>query len=112
MAPCGFNTDIEYYDEKTGKYISYECREPEENVLDNGLCIFHDGNYLKDSKNKEANEENIRKKLSEKLAESGPLICIGYHLSSIPFKETHVDRSINFSGAQFNEEADFSKSLH
>ena len=61
MARCGFKTDIEYRDEKTREYIPYVCPEPEENILDSGLCIFHDEKYLKDSKNKEANEQNMKK---------------------------------------------------
>ena len=45
MAHCGFKTDIGYGDEKTGKYIPYVCPEPEENILDSGLCIFHSNNF-------------------------------------------------------------------
>ncbi|MFH7813463.1 hypothetical protein ACH0C8_16275, partial [Acetobacter lovaniensis] len=80
MARCGFKTDIEYRDENTGEYVQYVCLEPEKNILDSGLCIFHHENYLEDSKNKEANEQKLKRKLSEKLAKPGPLICIGYHI--------------------------------
>jgi hypothetical protein len=115
---CGFKTDIKYYDENTGEYIPYVCPEPEENVLDSGLCIFHDENYLKDSRNKEANKQKLKRKLSEKLVKPEPLICIGYHLPDIEFK--HFDnlvlflgavfvRPINFSGAKFREKCRFYK---
>ena len=56
MARCGFKTDIKYRDEKTGEYIPYECNEPEENILDSGLCIFHDP----DPKIKEAYKQKYR----------------------------------------------------
>ena len=119
MARCGFKTDIKYLDEKTGEYIPYICLEPEQNILDSGLCIFHDENYLKDSKNRKANEQKLKRKLYEKLAESEPLICIGYHLTDFTFEGLHFDKSVNFSRSsilwvglislksQFTKEADF-----
>ena len=50
--------------------FSNVCREPEENILDSGLCIFHSGEYLKDPKNIEANKQNIKAKLTEKIEKS------------------------------------------
>lgn len=109
MARCGFKTDFTYRDEKTGEYIPYECNEPKENILDSGLCIFHDENYLKELKNKEANEQNLRTKLSEKLGKSKPLICIGYHIPDISFEQIHFEKSVNFAGAIFMGLTNFSK---
>jgi hypothetical protein len=85
VAHCRFKTDIDYRDEKTGEDVRYACPEPEENILDSGLCIFHDDNYLKDSKDKEATDQNLNRKLSEKLAKPEPAICIGYHLPALSF---------------------------
>ena len=103
MARCGFKTDIIYRDEKTGEYIKYECDEPNENILDSGLCKFHDENYFKDSKN----EQKLKRILSKKLTEPEPLICIGYHLPNLLFANLHFDKSVNFSGAHFTEKAQF-----
>ena len=111
MARCGFKTDIEYHDEKTGEDVQYVCDEPEENILDSGLCIFHDENYLKDSIKKEANEQNIKRRLSEKLAKSEPLICIGYHLPEFSFEELHFDKSADFTHAVFMGLTNFSKAI-
>jgi hypothetical protein len=87
VARCGFKTDNLYYDEKTRKFIQYRCLELEENILDSGLCIFHDKNYIKDPENKEAHEQNIKKKLTEKIEKSEPLICIGFHIPDFSFEE-------------------------
>lgn len=108
MARCGFKTDIKYYDETTG-YVLYSCPEPEENILPSGLCIFHDENYLKESKHKKANEQNLKREFSKKLDEAGPLICIGYHLPDFSFAQRHFAKSVNFSGATFMGLTDFSK---
>jgi uncharacterized protein YjbI with pentapeptide repeats len=105
VARCRFETDIRYYDYRTGKYIPYLCTEPEEN--NTGLCVFHDENYLKDLQNREANEQNLRRKLSIKLAGSESLICIGYHLPDLSFEELQFDKSVNFSGAEFTGSANF-----
>lgn len=109
MARCQFKVDIKYRDERTGKYIAYVCDEPAENILDSGLCIFHDENYLKDLKNKEANEQNVKNKLTEKIKKSESLICIGYHLPDLSFEQLHFDKSVNFSEAVFTGPVNFSK---
>ena len=67
------------------------------NILDSGLCIFHDENYLKDPINKEVNQRNLIRELSEKLTESGPLIWIGYHLPYFSFTNFHFEKSVDFS---------------
>ena len=110
MARCGFKTNVLYRDEKTREYISeYVCPEPEENILDSGLCIFHSEQYLKDPKNKEANKLNIKRKLAEKIQKPEPLICIGYYLSDISFSGMHFDKSVNFSKTVFVGRSDFSE---
>ena len=107
MANCRFKTDIIHRDENTGGYVQYVCREPEENILDSGLCIFHSGEYLKDPKNIEANKQNIKAKLTEKIEKSEPLICIGYHLPEFSFKRLHFDKSVDFSDSVFAGVANF-----
>jgi uncharacterized protein YjbI with pentapeptide repeats len=104
---CGFKIDIDDFDESAAEYFEYVCPE-EKNILDSGLCIFHDENYLKDSESKEANEQNLKIKLSEKLAEPGPLIGIGYHLPDLSFEEKYFDKTVNFSEAKFMGLANFS----
>lgn len=100
MTHCGFKTDIRYRDDNTGQYIPYVCAEPEENI-ESELCLIHDENYLKDPKNRKATEQNLKRKLSEKLAKAEPLICIGYRLPSFSFAEIHFDKSVDFRGAVF-----------
>ena len=119
VAHCGFKTDIKCYDEITGEYVPYICPETEENILDSGLCIFHNENYLKDSENKEAHGQNIKEKLKPKIEELESLICIGYYLPDFTSGYKHLDKFLdhllitpiraNFSGAHFTGQADFSK---
>jgi uncharacterized protein YjbI with pentapeptide repeats len=103
---CGFKIDIRYRDEETGEYVPYKCPETE-NILDSGLCIFHDENYLKESKNKEVNEQNFNRKFLEKMAISESLICIGYYLPDVSFEKKQFVKIVNFSGAVFVGKANF-----
>ena len=72
------------------------------------MCIFHDENYLKDPENKEAHEQNIKNKLTNKIEKSELLICIGYCLPGFSFKSQRFDRPVNFRSAVFSGPADFS----
>ncbi len=82
-------------------------KNQKKNILDSGLCIFHDENYLKDLINNKVNQRNLISELSEKLTESGPLIWIGYHLPYFSFTNFHFEKSVDFSEAKFAEGADF-----
>ena len=108
LASCRFKTTIKYRDGNTGKYVPYVCHEPEENILETGLCIFRSEDYLKDPKNMEVNKQNIKGKLTEKIENSEPLICIEYYIPDFSFKQLHFDKSVNFSGTVFTGLADFS----
>jgi hypothetical protein len=92
MTHCRFKTDIGYDDENTGKYVPYVCPEPKENILDSGLCIFHE----QDPKIKEAYKQKIEMELTKKIEDSKPLLCIGYYLSDFSFEELHFGKSVNF----------------
>jgi uncharacterized protein YjbI with pentapeptide repeats len=113
MTRCRFETDLRYYDEKTGDLVQYECDALEEDILESGLCIFHDQKYLTDPKNRKVNALNLKRKLAEKVKKniSGnePLICIGYRLPVISFEHRRFDKSVYFSGARFTKEANFSR---
>jgi hypothetical protein len=70
-------------------------------------------NYLKDTKNKETNEQNVKRKLTEKI-ENGitnnkHLKCMKYHLPEFVFPSKMVNISIDFSGTVFTGRVDFSR---
>jgi uncharacterized protein YjbI with pentapeptide repeats len=104
------------------KRYGYECDTPEPDVLKSGWCIFHDNEYLNDPDKRQSNEQNIIRKLSDKIensiSDNKPLTCIKYRLPSfifyknftipVNFSEAIFMGSVDFSGAQFTEEANFS----
>lgn len=49
LPKCRLETYVMYLNQKTGEYVHYVCPESEEDVLENGLCIFHDKRYLRES---------------------------------------------------------------
>lgn len=102
MACCQFKTS---YCDKTGNYVPYECEEKNvENIQASGLCIFHDEKYLTDPKNKESNEQHLKKKLAEKMdsiSGNESLTCIGYHLPDFSYENRRIDKSVNFSETVF-----------
>ena len=103
---------------KDENFEHYVCDEVTD--LESGLCIFHDESYLKDTEKKEANEQNVQRKLTEKI-ENGisankPLMFIKYHLPDFTFKRFIVPVNfsktvflgpVNFIDAQFTKEANF-----
>jgi hypothetical protein len=80
-----------------GKQVDYYCDSKGEDILNSGLCIFHDKNYLQD-KDSEKNEQNVRSKLLAKVRgkvdKKEPLFCIGYYLPSIRINENFYQAGI------------------
>ena len=91
------------------KFIDCDSKE---DILNSGLCIFHDENYLREKDRREQNEQNVRTKLMDKVREKDykkePLVCIGYYLPSIRLVNKIFTNPVNFSKCKFQGEADFS----
>jgi hypothetical protein len=109
LVKCQF-TD-KYYDYESKAWVyNYNC--PDEEILDSGLCIFHDENYLKEGKdNRKEHEQKVIAKLMEKVRNSinqkEKLLCIGYHLPDITIKEANFTKPVYFSECKFQGKADF-----
>ena len=82
MAECKFTT--EYWDHERSEDVDYNCDSKDEDILDSGLCIFHDENYLQDKNNHREHEQKVRDRLEARVRNSidqnEPLFCIGHHL--------------------------------
>jgi uncharacterized protein YjbI with pentapeptide repeats len=118
MSFCQFVT--KYFDTKKEIDIFFYC---DEEALENGLCIFHDKNYLGINKSQE-HQKTVRERFLHKIKKSSvdqtPLYCIGYSLPDLEIHENFMGpvnfsfskfRKIDFSGSKFNAEADFSSCI-
>ncbi|MGB8938363.1 MAG: hypothetical protein WCC17_24995 [Candidatus Nitrosopolaris sp.] len=102
MVKCSFTT--KYQNFESHREMDFYC-EKDEDILNSGLCIFHDKNYLQDKASRGPNEQNVRDKLMAKISENvmdttKPLLCIGYYLPSIKINETFV-KPAYFSKCKF-----------
>src|SRR5207248_2961376 len=90
----------------------YNCDSKDEDILDSGLCIFHDENYLQDKNNHKEHEQKVRDRLEIKVRNSidqnEALLCVGYHLPDITIKQGNFTRPVYFSECEFQGLANFS----
>ena len=88
------------------KRISKTC---EFEAGDNGLCIFHELDYLNDVER----EEEVRKKfleiLNSKNSRCEPILCIGYNLPSVDVNLTFPS-DVYLDSTNFNGPANFANS--
>ena len=109
MAWCKFTA--KYWDHERSEYVDYNCDSKDEDILDSGLCIFHDENYLQDKNNHKEHEQKVRDRLETKVRNSidqnEPLFCIGYHLPDIIIKQANFTKPVYFSECEFQGLADF-----
>jgi hypothetical protein len=89
LAKCQFTT--KYWDNESQKEIPYNCDSENVDVLDSGLCIFHEKyleGYLfhrdqfgpKDvSKRTKRVTERLMEKINDSIANQKALFCIGYY---------------------------------
>jgi hypothetical protein len=100
----------EYFDYDKMQHFTVKC---EEEAQDNGLCIFHDSNYLNDEFNNPEKEERVRQRFLELInnnnSRSEPILCLGYHLPSVQITVTFVN-NVYFDAINFHGTADFSNS--
>jgi hypothetical protein len=69
LAECKFTT--KYWDHERSRIVDYNCDSKDEDVLDSGLCIFHDENYLQDKNNNhKEHEQKVRDRLGTKVRNS------------------------------------------
>ena len=110
MAECKFIT--EYWDHERSEDVDYNCDSKDEDILESGLCIFHDENYLQDKNNHKEQEQKVRDRLEAKVRNSidqnEPLFCIGHHLPDTIFKQANFTKPVYFSECRFQGLADFS----
>ena len=59
LVNCQFTT--KYWNFEINKEIDYCCEK--EDILNSGLCIFHDNNYLQDKDSRKQNPASIKKNL-------------------------------------------------
>jgi hypothetical protein len=128
LAKCQFTT--KYWDNESQKETPYNCDSENVDVLDSGLCIFHEKKYLEGylfhrdqfgpkevSKRIERVTERLMEKINDSIANQKALFCIGYHLPDnitikgdynkpVYFSKARLQR-IDFSSANFSGEADF-----
>lgn len=110
-----------YFDYESHVDKTYSC--PETEVLDSGLCVFHDKDFLDDKTNYQEHTEVVLKKLKYKIKQSisndKQLLCIGYFLPDfslidldISDKENRVvfTKSVYFVSSRFRN-VDFSRAL-
>jgi hypothetical protein len=65
LAQCQYTA--EYFDYETKQSGKFSC---EEVGLESGLCIFHDENYLQDKNNFEGAQQEVIKRLMDKVGDS------------------------------------------
>jgi uncharacterized protein YjbI with pentapeptide repeats len=116
LTGCSFS--CEYFDYGKMQRISKKC---EVEAWDNGLCIFHNPDYLNDARTRPGREEALRKKfleiLNSKNSRSEPIFCIGYNLPSVEINlvitsdiyldSTNFNGPANFSNSKFEKVANF-----
>jgi uncharacterized protein YjbI with pentapeptide repeats len=104
LTVCGFS--YTYFDYEKMQRISKTC---EVEAGDNGLCIFHELDYLNDPER----EEEVRKKfleiLDSKNSRSEPILCIGYNLPSVEVNLTFTS-DVYLDSTNFNGPANFANS--
>ena len=109
MATCQFTA--KYYDYKSHAEVDYSCDSKDDEILDSGLCIFQDENYLQDSNNQKEHEQKVRDRLMVKVRNSidkkEALFCIGYHLPGITIREVNFTKPVYFTNCEFQGKADF-----
>src|SRR5947209_7623174 len=80
LVTCQFTTKYRDYESKAE---DYNC-DNKDDVLDSGLCKFHDENHLQDKNKHNEREHEVVTKLMVKVNKSKDrkeaLLCIGYHL--------------------------------
>jgi hypothetical protein len=115
LAKCKFTT--EYWDHERSGEVDYNCDSKNEDILESGLCIFHDEDYLQDKKNNlKEHEQKVRDRLEAKVRNSidqnKPLLCIGYHLPDITIKQANFTKPVYFSECKFQGLADFTSAMN
>jgi len=92
-----------YFDYDSDEFKTYKC---EEDVVKDGLCIFHHKKYW------EENKDEVRKKFMEKVKNAiknkEPLLCIGYNLSKVDLSKIKFEIPVYFLNTVFHEEVYFS----
>jgi hypothetical protein len=53
-----------YWDHERPGEVDYNCDSKDEDVLDSGLCIFHDQDYLQNKDNREEHEQKVGDRLT------------------------------------------------
>ena len=105
MAECKFTT--KYLDYERSEYAYYNCDSKDEDILDSGLCIFHDENYLQDKNNHKEHEQKVRDRLETKVRNSidqnEALLCVGYHLPDITIKQGNLPDQYIFQNVNFKD---------
>src|SRR5918912_3858405 len=112
LAKCQFTT--EYWDHERRIPVNYECSEDNE-ILESGLCILHDKNYLQDQVHHEDQEQKVIQKLKDIVSDSifydKPLLCIGCYLPNIDFNQFHFDKPVYCSQSKFIGRANFAQCI-
>ena len=106
MAECKYTT--KYWDHERSEDVDYNCGSKDEDVLDSGLCIFHDENYLQDKNNNhKEHEQKVRDRLETKVRNSidqnEALLCVGYHLPDITIKQGNLPDQYIFQNVNFKD---------
>jgi hypothetical protein len=107
LAKCQFTT--KYWNYESQKEIPYNCDSENVDVLDSGLRIFHEKRYLEGylfhrdqfepleiSKRIERVTKRLMDKMNDSLANKKALLCIGYYLPYITFKQANFAKPVYF----------------
>jgi uncharacterized protein YjbI with pentapeptide repeats len=125
-----------YFNHESGQIETYNCDTDNTDVLESGLCIFHEKRYLEGYLFRDEFEdvskltatpelprtqsvtERLKEKIDDSIANQKALFCIGYYFPDnitikgkftkpVYFNEAKIQR-IDFSFAEFSKIADFS----
>lgn len=86
------------------KYQDYVKESPEifscdETALESGKCKFHDEEYVHNHKTEIT--ELIKQKIEESIEHEIPILCIGYKIPDIEFKNKEISTIVDFSNTKF-----------
>src|SRR5205823_6410566 len=104
LAICQFTTD--YWNYETDARVDYKSDSEDEDILDSGLCIFHDENYLQDENNSQKIVNKLMLKVSNSISQKEGLLCIGYHLPDVTIRNVNFAKPVYFSKCKFLGELD------
>jgi uncharacterized protein YjbI with pentapeptide repeats len=104
LTDCGFKYKYATFE---GREVKFECKEPS---LRNGLCFFHDKEYLEEKEDLHNKEEKLRQRLFKMINECNSagqeLLCIGYYLPSISI-DKNFGVIADFTNAVFRGDVSF-----